>query len=489
MALIISDTLSGFAHSTITAHPSIFPFAVHVSGLIDTAITADIKVDTDGNGAFVLLLPWPSETTPSTLTWTIHLPDGTTASGAVPNNVAGPLTLAQLKSTYGWTRTVYVAPAVPSSRGVYLPNGWNTAWRAALASAGNSIVPVAFIGDSITRGHSVTARSGKHWMAQTIAALQAQYGSAGDGFHHISDTLDSSAGSSSPGGAYAPSGYSAEVTPTWAYSGTWADDQLYGLAGQARRTTTAGSTATATFTGVAAELHINAFSGGNAAGYSVAIDGGAATNYSSFNASSTGVLTRQAVASGLTNGSHTALVSYLAGTFMLYGITALNGGNGILPYRLGVSGRSARTTLLDTHIDSAKAMVENWPRPPKLVIFAHSVNDMQEGNAYGLFEDLVARIGASCENTGASLLFLIPAIGPYASGSGNNWTNAQYAHRYIDVIYRLARRYTAAVLDINTIWEGLGYAAGNAVYAASNNSHPGDSGHADIAGRLASVIL
>lgn len=69
---------------------------------------------TDSNGEFSFALPYSASATKPTTPaakWTIVLPSGDQWTGEVPS-VAGPLTLDDLASTYGWTQAnaVYVAP-------------------------------------------------------------------------------------------------------------------------------------------------------------------------------------------------------------------------------------------------------------------------------------------------------------------------------------------------------------------------------------------
>lgn len=61
------------------------------------------SVQTSIGGVFTFTLPWPSEFDPVTTTWAITMPDGSVWTGFVPEGVAGPVTMNQLKNTYAWT--------------------------------------------------------------------------------------------------------------------------------------------------------------------------------------------------------------------------------------------------------------------------------------------------------------------------------------------------------------------------------------------------
>ena len=91
----------------------------------------------------------------------------------------------------------------------------------------------------------------------------------------------------------------------------------------------------------------------------------------------------------------------------------------------------------------------------------------------------------SARNCGASLVFVVPFIGPMAQG----WTNSQLANQYIDRLYHLAYRYGCAVLDVNAAWEALGPTQSTALLAGGGNAHPNDAGHADIAARLQALLM
>ena len=61
----------------------------------------------------------------------------------------------------------------PPGPGVFLPEGWDDHWQAALAGAGSAPARVAAIGDSITRGYFASLLDGTGWLARVRANLQA----------------------------------------------------------------------------------------------------------------------------------------------------------------------------------------------------------------------------------------------------------------------------------------------------------------------------
>lgn len=369
---------------------------------------------------------------------------------------------------------------------VYLPDGALDAWDAAKAQAGRSIVAVAGIGDSILRGHYAAARSNNHFWARLVAALQQKYGSAGEGFRPVSDTLDD---------AFTYANFSAVTNPCWTFTGAWNQyGAVYGVGGVAHTSPSNAGTASGVFSGTAVDLIMLRQPGGGP--YGVAIDGvpydqygvpnGGGGNASSYAATATSPV-KGFSAAGLAPGQHTITLTVLPGTqtVWLHGLVAYDGGGrGILPYNMAYSGKSAYQMLLNSTVDSARASVEAWAIPPKLVIVEHIVNDMQQGVAFDTYEALLRRLCDSVRVAGASTLFLIPFVGPMAGV----WANAQTAHAYIDRVYNVARRHGAAVLDVNAAWESLGPAVA-AAYIGSGDAHPVDAGHADIAARLEALLL
>lgn len=85
-------------------------------GITSDAFKYGRTSSTGSVGDYTLALPQGGSSKPTTPEpkWSIVLPDGKVLTGVVPD-VAGPLTLDDLETTYSWTwaTSVYVAPAVP----------------------------------------------------------------------------------------------------------------------------------------------------------------------------------------------------------------------------------------------------------------------------------------------------------------------------------------------------------------------------------------
>jgi len=376
-------------------------------------------------------------------------------------------------------------PASPPFTSV--PAGALDAWTAAKAGAAGAVVSVAGIGDSILRG--AAASPGNGFWTKLVAALQAKYGSAGEGFHGIADTTDPAYGGAT--------GYSADVTPCWTYangsSGSWQDWHTWGLGGQARVGGGAGAKATGVFSGTGVDVLVATNGGGGP--FTVSVDGvpydkGGIPNGSGGNPSCNGATASPLVAvsiRGLPDARHTIVLQQVgAQNLVLHGIVAYSGvPRGVLPWRMGVAGKSAYQTLINRNVDSARSSVELLPMPPKLLVVEHIVNDMQQLVAYNTFAYQARRLCDSARACGASILFVIPAIGPVVG----NWLNYDFASFYIDRVYGMARRYNAAVLDVNAAWEALGPAVSAGLIRGGGDAHPSDAGHADIAGWLQALLV
>jgi len=379
----------------------------------------------------------------------------------------------------------YGAAVAGSDPFVLLSDGALDQWAAARAAA--ALCPVAFIGDSIMRGASATGFSDNHFQAVVTKALQAQYGNGGEGFHAVSDTTDA---------AYAGgTNYSAKSRPCWSFSAGWSGYYAYGMAGQAHVSTgSVGAYAVGQFIGTAVDVWVGLNGGGGP--FTVQIDGvsydknGVAGGGAGNPSCNSGSIQSPVVAvsiRGLAPGSHSiTLTTASTQSIILHGIVAYSGsGRGVIPYPMAFVGRGAWQTAVNVTADTPKGSLEFVTPQPKLVVFGHIVNDMQQLIAYDTFAFQVRRYCDSARVCGASFVFLIPFIGPLAG----NWLNLTYAHYYIDRVYALARRYGAAVLDINAAWEALGAAGSGGLIAGGGNSHPNDAGHADIAARLIGLLI
>jgi hypothetical protein len=103
-ALVIDagGTASAVVGATITARPTYLPVYRLVSGEMREIASPTLTDTSDAAGEWSFTLPWPSESDPSTVQWAIITQDGFTLVGTVPEGVAGPITLHDLKDDYDW---------------------------------------------------------------------------------------------------------------------------------------------------------------------------------------------------------------------------------------------------------------------------------------------------------------------------------------------------------------------------------------------------
>lgn len=107
MSCVITDVaVSGAALPLANAQIVVTPLNVPLFELVTAQLRENARptrvLTTDALGNWSVTLPWPSESDPSIVRWQITTPDGYSWVGVVPEAVAGPLTLHQLKQTYGW---------------------------------------------------------------------------------------------------------------------------------------------------------------------------------------------------------------------------------------------------------------------------------------------------------------------------------------------------------------------------------------------------
>lgn len=74
------------------------------------------------DGAFTFQMPWPAICDPGGVQFAVTLQDGTVGQGVVPS-VLGPLSLHDLKETYGWTFAAAAGSTVPTPAAVVLVGG------------------------------------------------------------------------------------------------------------------------------------------------------------------------------------------------------------------------------------------------------------------------------------------------------------------------------------------------------------------------------
>lgn len=376
----------------------------------------------------------------------------------------------------------------------YNPAGWDSAYRAALASCQSTYVPIYGLGDSILRGGQSDSFQQKSWWLLLMRAIKAAYGDGGPGLRYITDTLDPNFYQGTldlpkPDGVHGPWNFSAAVANAWNIT-----SQPYGIGGL-HYYAPAGSGAQATLleSFVGLDLYANKTTGGGSLALSI---DGVAYDQKGVALGSAGPLSLHASTvtygvkiwsvRGLSNGLHTLMLTQLAapsgsvnvGGAVCYGPS----GGGILPMRLGRSGMAAVQAFGNVNADSISLTLAMTPKPA-LVIFEYGTNDMQWGYSFSEFEAICRRVAEAVKSQGASLLFVLPC---WSTLFG--WKNADLAHKYVAKIYSVAHAYNCAVYDLNAAWTDLGASYLQTTFKSST-PHPNNAGHADIAMRLSNILL
>lgn len=210
--------------------------------------------------------------------------------------------------------------------GVWLPAGWDTRARAKFATRAASRVECAFFGDSTTFGQTSAAEYS--WVTRVRARSQAD--SIPDGGFGMVSSADTAALTGSD--ALIPL---ASAT-LWTQSDS---DNAFLTSGYT--TTTVGRTLTLQFKGTAFRIWYSLRdTAGTAGSFSVAVDGGTAVTVST---ATTALAIDNYYVTGLTEGTHTVVVTYTAGTGAVHLTPEFLRSTGVTYHKQGVPGISSNS--------------------------------------------------------------------------------------------------------------------------------------------------
>lgn len=385
------------------------------------------------------------------------------------------------------------AAGAGASNWLYLPPGWDNAWRSAKAAAGSAVARVLLWGDSIAQGAFCSDLMSKSWTALVGAALQSMYGKAGD---------------------YWPTSFSAKYmtdlstvvsgTPPWTVSGTNFDRWYPRILGNVPAWNSAAVTNPASFTSPYACTQLDLLwydNGGVGAGsFTYNVDGGAtqtvntgATNYQ-----------RLTGTAGLASAVHTLNILGQSGADVLMpaGVTTwANPVAGVAVAHAGfggfqaanLSGLSTGNVDLCTLLSGATAAATpngiTFPQAPHLAIVELGINDMQNVIGPGNYRQMLRRFVQAFRRgvPHCSILLLAPCSPDTASSdaTGSLFTNSSSWPLYRTAMLDTAHAYGCAYLDVHAKWGETPVGSG---YLAAGNAHPIDAGHADIATTLLNVL-
>lgn len=342
-------------------------------------------------------------------------------------------------------------------------------WRSALAQVANgdiianlnvigssSVVGVGSGGGGVAGNLAITQNSlVKSFSGRLRSQLASKYGDVGRGF--IPQHYDK----------------------FWTFAGTWAALANYGIIGaQAKKSSTVGSTATLSFSGTSLTLML--VTGTFGASFSVAIDGGTAQAFTTVGTAS--AAKAFAVASGLADGAHTAVITVTAVTSASHGLTIIGAYEGkaatagVRVNAIGVTGSKTSAALGENFL---YAEIDAWA--PALTLICYSSNDFNSQTPLATFKEQTQTLITRAKQFGD--VVLMPA-----GLRGISQTIPLEA--YVDVYKELAEENDVAFLDTFGRWHAdFNFAKNTLQFIASDDIHMNDYGHQDIASAIFNALV
>ncbi len=324
-------------------------------------------------------------------------------------------------------------------------------WRTAMAdirAGSNKIYNLNFIGNSFTEGYLITDKVNNTFPGRVRTALATKYGDVGKGIipAYISSIINSPQ-------LWNTTGFMEFVIGK------------FGICGHSLQTTTIGSTASVIISGT--EVHLLVMKGtfASATAINCKVDGVDKGTFALNNA--TTIIADLTIATGLTDGSHTLLITTLdTSAVMIIGAYGTKGTKGIRVNNMGRSG--ARS--FDAQESSRILEAEFTTMKPTLSIIELGLNDAQIPVPLATYKTQMQNLVTSALAQGDCLL-LAPTM----------YTNDL---PYRDVQRQLAIDNNCAFIDIASRWgESM-----PTLFKASDLAHPNEIGDCDIASAILRVI-
>lgn len=419
-----------------------------------------------------------------------------------------------------------IFPSASSSSGLvsglYLPTGWNTAWKAAVANAGSTLVKVAVVGDSIEQGGYASDATTKPWVYVMRAAVQAALGNGGGGFR--SSCMNTVGWNNA---TY--TGNSSVAATLDTLTGTWAVTNT--LPEGPGANVLEAQTLNATYAGVVSGTSINLYflTGTTIAFgmYSVTIDGVSQGAAQSTTSGAAGILTRSFT--GLSSGSHTVVITATdtnGTTVKLFyigmeglnssGVVVHNYGRGSYPSyayanrttAAGAWTNSAGVTYGSTALYGLYGAAGKWSggssNPADLIVYCMSGTNDSKGspntpttpaqyfiNVRDFLQD--ARDGTG--RTGNTSILL---VSKFAGNITFQDATTKYYRAYIAQLTDMAAVYGCGHINLDSMLNNsfnnafnLGYMGDPAAAGAAGTDvvHYSDAGHAWISSIITPVVL
>jgi hypothetical protein len=401
---------------------------------------------------------------------------------------------------------IQLSSSTPSRPYLYLPDGWDTGWKAAKAAVGSSPQVVAYLGDSIGAGCRASDGPSKGLCGLLRTYLTGLYGSYGDFYNQF---LSNSLGS----------GYAG--TYPWTYQANWNSGGAgalgsYGSNSSALAFGTTGDVAFATpYACTALDLIArDTLSGGPWTWqYNVdKSDGTGLTTYTLGGGTALNGSIYRVSLSGLASATHTVRIGnanvsgglQLSGALtyqpgasagILFANNAISGGysyhfaNGVDP--AGRPWQAWQGTYKSNSTTTIKTGF-GYPAGASLAFLEWGINDcasfqppdeMFFHTSHRIIQAL-RRASPNC-----SIVILIPCNPDPDSSDSPGFFGTQANNKrwplYIRMLYQLAQAYTCALVNIHAKWGETPYASG---FIGSADPHPIDAGYADIAATIESVL-
>lgn len=379
-------------------------------------------------------------------------------------------------------------PPKPKRSYLSLPDGWDDTWNAAKAASATTPAWMLAYGDSITQGLVATDPYTLGWFALVRTYLTGIYPINGD-FWSCAQTLDVSSSlvgapwvvNSTVGRVYQR--YACGTVPTW--------------------TGTPTNVITFTTPYACTDMDIIYYDFATVTGgWTYQVDGGAAVPVTP---AGVGYLKRIQL-TGLGNTAHTINFSQTTASLNLmpYGVATYHSRTAGIGYaNMGASSRALGDNFrqlsggpLPDNFgafagQAATATGFGFPMQPSLCIIAMGINDLGQGSGGGLaqFEICLVRMCRALRRgtPNCSLLFLINSNpDPTFSDVTSGWFGNSYDWgSYIAIYQRVAHMFNAAIFNVSAKWGSTPVAQG---FMPTNQCHPTNAGHADIANVLTNIL-
>jgi lysophospholipase L1-like esterase len=384
-------------------------------------------------------------------------------------------------------------PGVVARPYLYVPDGWDDAWRAAKAASASAFASIAFLGDSFTMGYACSNYLTKSFRGLIRAALIARgYGVGGD-FYNCYESVDGDV--------------SYTGTPPWVVTTTSRTWLAWGFGRLLSYTGGAGvGVATLTTPYACTEIDLLWYDHtGSGTGWRYAVDGGATTNV----ATNGNKQNKRVVITGLANTAHTVVCDNpsASNTMLLHGAaiypTAAARAAGIGYGNLGLTGLSlGQLGLMGAGITDFLRQFAGWagagtantgygfPTGPALTIVALGINDCQ--NMYGIdgfMGQLRRLIQALRQATPNASVLIVAQCNPDQLNSdvtSNRFDNSNSWHLYCEAMSSVARSFRCAFVNMHAKWGET--PVGQGFSTSASQAHPTDAGMADIAQTILAVI-